>query len=90
MNQLEQSVPALLDGMKLAFTTSITGIATSLAYKFVLAFADRAGKNTEQVTPSDILSELKKINEKPVQLQLIIKVQWKIYELQSVLRKIVA
>jgi len=64
VNQLEQSVPALLDGMKLAFTTSITGIASSLAYKFVLAFADRAGKNIEQVTPSDILSELKKISEK--------------------------
>lgn len=63
VNQIEKSVPALLDGMKLAFTTSITGIGTSLIYKGISAFSARVGEAGDQVTPSDILSELKNISK---------------------------
>lgn len=63
VNQIEKSVPALLDGMKLAFTTSITGIATSLAFKGFSAFVSRVGDAGEQVTPANILSELENISK---------------------------
>ena len=58
LNQIEKSVPALLDGMKLAFTTSFAGIWTSLAFKSFSAFVYRVRYTGEQVTPNNILSDL--------------------------------
>ena len=67
VNAIDKSVPALLDGMKLAFATSISGIGSSLFFKGTAAFFERAGTNNSQVTPSDILNSLNSISEKTSQ-----------------------
>ena len=67
VNAIDKSVPALLDGMKLAFATSITGISSSLLFKGVAAFFGQVGGHDSQVTPSDILAALNSINEKASQ-----------------------
>jgi len=67
VNAIDKSVPALLDGMKLAFATSITGIGSSLFFKGTAAFLEKAGANDSQVTPSDILNTLNSISEKTSQ-----------------------
>ena len=64
VNAIDKSVPALLDGMKLAFATSITGISSSLVFKGIAAFFGRYGDSDAQVTPSDILASLNGISEK--------------------------
>ena len=67
VNAIDKSVPALLDGMKLAFATSIAGISSSLAFKGAAAFFGQVGGQEGQVTPSDILAALNSINEKTSQ-----------------------
>ena len=67
VNAIDKSVPARLDGMKLAFATSITGIGSSLFFKGTAAFFERAGGDNTEVTPSDILNTLNSINEKTSQ-----------------------
>ena len=49
--------------MKLAFTTSITGIWTSLPFKSFSAFVSRVRYTGEQVTTNNILSDLENISE---------------------------
>lgn len=67
VNAIDKSVPALLDGMKLAFATSIAGISSSLAFKGAAAFFGQVRGQEGQVTPSDILAALNSINEKTSQ-----------------------
>ena len=62
-NQIDESVPFLIDGMKLAFGTSIAGISTSLIFKAFVVLLSGSGRSDNQVTPGDILKELQNINK---------------------------
>ena len=60
VNRVDDSVPALLAGLKIAFTTSIVGIAAAITFRFVRTIAPSAPAS-EDVTPEDIHAALLEI-----------------------------
>lgn len=62
VNRIDESVPALLAGLKVAFTTSIVGIAAAIAFRVVRALAP-AGPSSEGIGPEDIHAVLAEIRD---------------------------
>ena len=60
VNRVDESVPALLAGLKIAFTTSIVGIAAAITFRFIRTIAPSA-QASEGVTPEDIHAALLEI-----------------------------
>ncbi len=60
VNRVDDSVPALLAGLKIAFTTSIVGIAAAITFRFVRTIAPSTPAS-EGVTPEDIHAALLEI-----------------------------
>lgn len=62
-NRIDESVPDLIDGMKLAFGTSIAGVTSALGFRAFLAIIPAPNAKTDDVQPRDILNELSAINK---------------------------
>jgi len=63
VNDIDGSVPKLLDGMKVAFGTSVAGIISAISFKLYAAAATKDNVETREITPTDIYNVLKKISE---------------------------
>lgn len=63
VDDIDGSVPKLLDGMKIAFGTSVAGIISAISFKLVAAVFTKENIENREVTPSDIYNVLKKISE---------------------------
>jgi len=62
VNRVTESVPELLVGLKIAFTTSIVGIGAAIAFRLLRAVAPSAGAS-EGVTGEDIHAALVEIRD---------------------------
>jgi len=60
VNDIQGSIPQLLEGLKIAFATSIAGMVSSICIK---SFPESADGNDSEVTPEMIRNELRAINE---------------------------
>ncbi len=62
VERIDESVPSLLAGLKIAFTTSIVGIAASIGFRLVRTIAPTSSSSTE-TSPEDIHAVLKEIRD---------------------------
>ena len=62
VERIDASVPSLLAGLKIAFTTSIVGIATSIGFRMVRTVAPASAEATE-TSPEDIFAVLQEIRD---------------------------
>lgn len=62
VTKVDDSVPELLAGLKIAFTTSIVGIAAAISFRLVRTLTP-TGSSSEGVTPEDIQSTLLEIRD---------------------------
>ena len=62
VERIDDSVPALLAGLKVAFTTSIVGIAAAIWFRLARTLAP-SGASAEGVTPEDIHKALLEIRD---------------------------
>lgn len=62
VNNINTAVPKLLDGLKLAFLSSVTGIGGSILYRVVRPLAIRSSIS-ENVSGSDLLEQLVNLNQ---------------------------
>lgn len=62
VTKIDDSVPELLAGLKIAFTTSIVGIAAAISFRLVRALVP-SGVSTEGVSPEDIHAALLEIRD---------------------------
>lgn len=60
--QIDDSVPLLLGGLKIAFTTSIVGIASSITFRFIKALTP-ASEGAEDVSGEQIYEVLRAIRD---------------------------
>ena len=60
VDDIQGSIPQLLSGLKLAFTTSIAGMVSSILIKL---FAVKDSETQGEATPETIQAELSRINE---------------------------
>ena len=60
VDDIQGSIPQLLSGLKLAFTTSIAGMVSSILIKL---FAVKDTETQGEATPETIQAELSRINE---------------------------
>lgn len=58
---IDESVPRLLEGMKMAFLTSLVGILSAIAFKIAQPFVVRPESGAEDVSGADLLAVLKDI-----------------------------
>lgn len=63
VDNITESIPRLLDGLKTAFTTSIWGIALSLVFGKISQVVLRIAEQKNPPKPTDELGALQKINE---------------------------
>ena len=63
VRNIDQSVPQLLAGLKVAFLTSIVGLATSIVLKIVQTVTPESETEETEVTPEVIHTALKSIRE---------------------------
>ena len=63
VSNIDESVPQLLAGLKVAFLTSIVGLAASIALKAVQTVAPESETEETEVTPEVIHAALKSIRE---------------------------
>ncbi len=61
--QIDASVPKLLDGMKIAFATSIVGMGAAITFRLASAALPEPTDVTTDATPEDILATLQSIND---------------------------
>ncbi|OON98637.1 MAG: hypothetical protein ATN35_00755 [Epulopiscium sp. Nele67-Bin004] len=64
--QLETSVPALIDGMKTAFFTSITGMIASVYIRFVDVIVNNGQEPKSTTEKEEMLSNFKQLKEESV------------------------
>lgn len=62
VERIDASVPSLLAGLKIAFTTSIVGIAASISFRLVRTVAPTSTE-TSETSPADIFAVLKEIRD---------------------------
>ncbi len=62
VQSIDESVPSLLAGLKIAFSTSIVGIAASILFRLVRTVAPSKAE-TADATPEDIFSVLQEIRD---------------------------
>ncbi len=62
VTRIDDSVPELLAGLKIAFTTSIVGIAAAISFRLVRTIAP-SGASSEGVTPENIHAALLEIRD---------------------------
>ena len=62
MERIDESVPSLLAGLKIEFTTSIVGIAASIVFRLAKTISPSSTQSTE-TTPEDIHSVLAEIRD---------------------------
>lgn len=62
-NAIDQSIPLLLAGLKLSFSSSVVGMVCSFLYKAFFTFRPKLDENVTDVTPEDIYSSLASINK---------------------------
>ena len=62
VERIDESVPSLLTGLKVAFTTSIVGIASSILFRLVRTIAP-APAEAGEATPEEIFSVLREIRD---------------------------
>ncbi len=60
VEDIDNSVPILLEGMKIAFVTSVAGIVAAMFYRISAIFFQSEDRETREITPRDIYNELKK------------------------------
>ncbi|KJS34414.1 MAG: hypothetical protein VR70_17760 [Rhodospirillaceae bacterium BRH_c57] len=63
VSAIDRSVPLLLEGMKLAFLTSLVGISTAILFKVLQPFLTPQDGADEEATGSDLLVVLKDIRD---------------------------
>lgn len=63
VSKIDESVPQLLAGLKIAFATSILGMGGAVALKVVQALTPQPSTKETEVTPEDIYAALTSINE---------------------------
>ncbi len=63
VSKIDESVPQLLAGLKIAFVTSILGMGAAIALKIVQALTPQPSTEKTEVTPEDIYAALTSINE---------------------------
>ncbi len=61
--QIDASVPKLLEGMKIAFATSIAGMGAAVTFKIVQTIIPEPADGGVGATPENILAALNRINE---------------------------
>ncbi len=54
VNDIEASIPMLLDGLKLAFVTSITGILLAVCLRLILVLSRDAAANADHQSPTSL------------------------------------
>lgn len=62
VERIDESVPSLLAGLKIAFSTSIVGIAASISFRLVRTFSPSTAQGSE-TTPEEIHSVLRDIRD---------------------------
>ena len=60
VEDIDASVPTLLNGMKIAFATSVAGIVAAIFYRLWATLFQSEDSETREITPRDIHNELKK------------------------------
>lgn len=61
---INKSVPILLEGLKVAFGTSILGLTSALVFRLVSPLLSRYGTETEDATIEDIVEQLSQLDKK--------------------------
>ena len=61
VNDINNSIPRLLDGLKLAFLSSVVGLGSSVAYRFIQAGSSR-DESAGDIGASDLYDQLKDLN----------------------------
>jgi hypothetical protein len=62
VERIDESVPSLLAGLKIAFATSIVGITGSIGFRLVRTIAP-SSPQTAETTPEDIQTVLEQIRD---------------------------
>lgn len=60
---IDSSVPKLLAGLKIAFSTSIVGMGSAIVFKLIQALTPQPLTDDAEATPEDILKSLRSIDE---------------------------
>ena len=61
VNDINNSIPRLLDGLKLAFLSSVVGLGSSVAFRFIQAGSSR-DESAGDIGASDLYDQLKDLN----------------------------
>lgn len=61
VNDINNSIPRLLDGLKLAFLSSVVGLGSSVAFRFIQAGSNR-DESAGDIGASDLHDQLKDLN----------------------------
>ena len=68
VERINQSIPELLNGLKLAFLSSVIGLGLSVVYRLIEA-SSRKKEMAGEVTAGDLLSELKQLNKNTISVR---------------------
>jgi len=63
VSQIDASVPKLLEGLKIAFATSIVGMGAAIGFRLLSAVLPTPTDTSTEATPEDILGSLRSIND---------------------------
>ncbi len=63
IRSINSSVPALLEGLKVAFGTSIVGLVGAITYRIISPLIVKESMNKDDATIGDIVEKLSKLNE---------------------------
>lgn len=61
VNDINESIPRLLDGLKLAFLSSVVGLGSSVFFRFIQAGSSRK-EHAGEVGAAELLNQLKELN----------------------------
>lgn len=68
VSDINLAIPKLLDGLKLAFISSVFGLGAGLVFRFVQPGLKKAS-STQDATASDLLSELRELNANTISVK---------------------
>ncbi len=63
VNRVDESIPELLSGLKVAFGTSIVGLFLSLAFRAIILYKPKKIKSTEEADVKDLLAKMTEVKD---------------------------
>ena len=63
VNKVDESIPDLLSGLKVAFGTSIVGLFLSLLFRAIILYKPKQIKSSEEADVKDLLAKMTEVKD---------------------------